>query len=160
MALTRTMTAPSWGTEARARSHGWLNRVRERLAAFAAGLARGFPIEVRLQSDAHLAVRSVLAARLPLALLEDASGLTAWLTMPAAGRDNTEIVWNEEARRLSVAAWSRPVRRLASGGSRRESLGRMLAYTAFWLPEHDGSSAVARVARGVVTLRVPHQAGN
>lgn len=110
---------------------------------------RARSLAVRSGSDAHLQAPALLAAQAPREQLDTSIASTFWVTVPPAGHHNTEVVWDDATRRLSVAVWSR---RVPQHTSERP---RMLWYASFWLPEHDGQRASALLHDGVLQLTVP-----
>jgi HSP20 family molecular chaperone IbpA len=73
------------------------------------------------------------------------------LEMPGARLTNTDLVWDEDQRRLSVGVWAGP-----RPSARRRLVRPELAwYRSHWLPNHDGRNARATLNGNTLEIRVP-----
>jgi hypothetical protein len=109
-------------------------------------------VPVRCYSVAALEAWSERAA-VPTASVEArADAVVLSFDIPGARAHNTEVVWDEQDRRLAVGVWvgTRP------RADRRSAFPPELGwFRSTWLPYCDGSRAVARVHDGVVEVVVP-----
>jgi hypothetical protein len=109
------------------------------------------PLEITLGSVELLQPFSERAARPEAMLEEKADALVLTLLAPGARPENTDIVWDEERRRLVVGVWAGKRRVLQRG--RRPS--ELVWYRSHWLPRHAGRAARATVNQGRIELTVP-----
>jgi hypothetical protein len=149
MALSSSLRQPSaleWPGAGRARQF-WsrLRRARDD--------ARKLPIAIR--SDEPFEPQTQRAAAAERLVEQDADGITCWLHMPGAGRNNTEVVWDPERSKLSVGAWSH---RLARDPGRSDPSRRLLWHASTWQPDADGARATAKLARSWVGVHLPRRA--
>jgi HSP20 family molecular chaperone IbpA len=114
------------------------------------------PLELTLGSVELLQPFSERAAR-PQAMLEEkADALVLTLLAPGARPENTDIVWDEEQRRLVVGVWAGKRR----GLQRRRRPSELVWYRSHWLPRHAGRAARATVNRGRIEVTVPTALGS
>lgn len=94
------------------------------------------------------------AARPRAAVEERNDMLVLSLDAPGARAKNTEVIWDEAARRLVVGVWlgSRPGRR------RGVAPPELAWYRSHWLPRAAGDAARVTVKNGTIEIRVPWRA--
>lgn len=149
MAITSTLRAHDSSVD----PAGPLARLRAWLKQRWRSRRQGHAIEVGLSPATHLESSMWRAAAPARHVLHDSQGVTLWIFVPGASKRNTEVLWDPEHRKLSVGVWSSSVDRARRVGAQFGP--RLLWYTAFWLPQHDGK-AVARLLRGKkLEARVP-----
>lgn len=122
--------------------------------------AGAFSLPVSIREDEPFEPHIPRAAGAARFVEKDAEGTTWWMHMPAAGRKNTEVVWDPRQRKLSVGAWSRDMPgESTSGRAGTRGAVRLLGYSSTWQPDADGARATASIAGGWVAVRLPHAIG-
>lgn len=97
---------------------------------------------------------SLKAARPQAAVEQFADAMVLTLDAPGARPKNTEVLWDEEQRRLVVGVWAG-----ARPGGRRTVVQPGLAwYRSHWLPAYDGRAARVTVDHGTIEIVVPRAA--
>jgi hypothetical protein len=95
-------------------------------------------------------------AAIPIAYIHDTGKLrTIEIRAPGAQASNTEVRWDGEAQRLYVGVWCG--RSPIPGQALKFPVPELIWSRSFYLPQHQGQLARARISRGVLTIQIPSE---
>jgi hypothetical protein len=109
------------------------------------------PVELGVGANMRWFARD---AAIPTASIHESSRCRRLeIRAPGASASNTEVCWDESSQRLLVGVWCG--RRPDWQHTLKFPGPELFWFRSFHLPNHDGSLAEVRVARGVITIQVP-----